>query len=112
MKKLAAIAIAISMLTFSGCATETAKPNSASGESVQAPADMPKVTLDSNGAPVIEKVTSAAPTEFKVAVLTQGSGAIVKKDQQVTVHYTGSVWGGEKFDSSWDRGEPATFPLL
>ncbi len=32
-------------------------------------------------------------------------------DQTVTANYTGWVWDGDKFDSSWDRGEAASFPL-
>ena len=32
-------------------------------------------------------------------------------EDEVTVHYAGTFIGGETFDSSFERGEPATFPL-
>jgi FKBP-type peptidyl-prolyl cis-trans isomerase len=42
---------------------------------------------------------------------TVGSGASPAATQRVTVHYTGWLTDGTKFDSSVDRGQPATFPL-
>jgi len=41
-----------------------------------------------------------------------GTGPSPRIDQQVTVHYTGMLASdGTKFDSSVDRGQPATFPM-
>ncbi|WP_043627906.1 FKBP-type peptidyl-prolyl cis-trans isomerase [Nonomuraea candida] len=58
------------------------------------------------------KTDEKAPKELVVKTLIQGSGAKVAADQTLSVHYTGKIWGTDKqFDSSWDRGEPAEFPL-
>lgn len=41
----------------------------------------------------------------------EGTGKSPLATDQVTVHYTGYLLNGTKFDSSVDRGQPATFPL-
>lgn len=40
-----------------------------------------------------------------------GSGPAPTVEDDITIHYTGSFTDGEVFDSSVERGEPATFPL-
>lgn len=40
-----------------------------------------------------------------------GDGETAKVGQQVSVHYTGWLTNGNKFDSSLDRDEPFEFPL-
>lgn len=54
-------------------------------------------------------VTTASGLQYEV--LTEGTGASPLATDQVTVHYHGTLTDGTVFDSSVERGEPATFPL-
>jgi FKBP-type peptidyl-prolyl cis-trans isomerase FklB len=44
-------------------------------------------------------------------VLTSGSGATPGLNDKVTTHYTGTLIDGTVFDSSVERGQPASFPV-
>jgi len=43
--------------------------------------------------------------------LKEGTGAIPKSTDTVKVHYRGTLTDGKEFDSSYKRGQPASFPL-
>ncbi len=62
-----------------------------------------------NAAPAGQRVTT--PSGLAYEILKQGSGAGATAGQTVTVHYTGWLENGTKFDSSLDRGTPFLFPL-
>ena len=51
------------------------------------------------------------PSGLQYEVITEGTGASPSATDQVTVHYHGTLIDGTVFDSSVERGEPATFPL-
>ena len=48
---------------------------------------------------------------LKTEDLVVGTGAEAQPGQMVTVHYTGWLTNGQKFDSSTDRNDPFVFPL-
>lgn len=48
---------------------------------------------------------------LKIEDLTVGDGAKAEAGQRVTVHYTGWLENGSKFDSSKDRNDPFAFKL-
>lgn len=82
------------------------------GEEVTPPAGLPGVKVNDKGIPEISVDGVAAPTELIAQDLIKGSGPEVKESDTLTVNYVGvNLVGGEKFDSSYDRGETATFAL-
>lgn len=54
-------------------------------------------------------VTTASGLQYKV--VKPGTGRAPTPDDTVTVHYRGTLVDGTQFDSSYDRGEPASFPV-
>ncbi len=53
--------------------------------------------------------TTASGLQYKV--IKEGTGPQPKETDTVTVNYRGTLINGTEFDSSYKRGQPATFPL-
>lgn len=53
--------------------------------------------------------TTASGLQYKI--LKSGKGKSPKVDDKVTTHYRGTLIDGTEFDSSYGRGEPASFPV-
>lgn len=70
-------------------------------------------TSDTAAAPTVAVLEGAVPvTKLVVSDVVKGSGEEVVPGATVTVEYCGvGLASGAIFDSSWARGEPATFPL-
>ena len=51
------------------------------------------------------------PSGLQYMVLQEGSGKTPGKADRVTTHYHGTLIDGTVFDSSYERGQPATFPV-
>ncbi|MGA1784358.1 MAG: FKBP-type peptidyl-prolyl cis-trans isomerase [Pontimonas sp.] len=81
------------------------------GEQAEPPAGFPTVEWAATGQPIVVIPEGDVPTDYAVATVIKGDGAMVYDGANIIVHYHGVNWNtGEVFDSSWDRGEPASFP--
>ena len=58
-----------------------------------------------------EKGVVVTATGLQYKVLEQGKGKSPTSEDKVVAHYTGKLLDGTVFDSSVERGEPATFPV-
>ncbi|MEA5534376.1 FKBP-type peptidyl-prolyl cis-trans isomerase [Crocosphaera sp. XPORK-15E] len=55
--------------------------------------------------------TVETPSGLKYVEVKEGDGASPTTGKTVTVHYTGTLENGKKFDSSRDRGQPFSFKI-
>ncbi|MGI9113421.1 MAG: hypothetical protein DLM52_03160 [Chthoniobacterales bacterium] len=77
---------------------ETGQKNKAEGE---------KFLADNKSKPDVK--TTASGLQYKM--LKEGSGSPPKAGDTVEVNYRGTLIDGTEFDSSYKRGQPATFPV-
>ena len=105
---------AVLMLVMAGCSGNQGE----TAQKVETPADSVEVIKDNKtlGREFLEQnakndsvVQTASGLQYMV--LQEGTGAKPGPTDKVTVHYTGRLLDGTVFDSSVERGEPATFGL-
>lgn len=65
--------------------------------------------MASNEQPNAQEVTTSSGLKYVDQVIGTGDTAVAGKT--ASVHYTGWLENGKKFDSSVDRGQPFSFPL-
>lgn len=119
MKKIFSIALAAMLMAGMASCGNNSNSTSESAESTeQAAPDNGQQIKDNKtlGREFLEqnaKNDSVVQTEsgLQYMVLKEGTGAKPGPTDEVTVHYTGKLLNGTVFDSSVERGEPATFPL-
>ncbi len=81
----------------------------ATGTPVEPSAGFPEVVF-TDGNPTVTIPAGDVPSEYAIETLIQGDGDVVADGATVVVNYEGVNWNtGEVFDSSFDRGETATF---
>ena len=66
------------------------------------------VSFQTSAAESKETTTSSG---LAITTIKEGTGANPKGSDTVKVHYRGVLVSGKEFDSSYGRGQPATFPL-
>jgi hypothetical protein len=85
-------------------------PAEAQGEIVAPVAGLPAIEMAATG-PAMTPVADDAPTALVVQDLITGSGPVVEAGQMLTVNYSGWLWDGTAFDSSWTNGQTFTTPI-
>lgn len=108
-KKFALLVVALlvaATASLTGCAKEepTPEPSTGTTQSQTEPAESTPATPSTEG-------TAAPVTELKIEDIKVGTGAEAVAGKMVTVHYTGWLTDGTKFDSSVDRNQPFQFQL-
>lgn len=105
-------ATASSTATASASATPTTSYPAAKGASVTFQGVTVKGAADLKGKPGVTSAAAGQPAKLLVKDLVVGTGKAATASSTVTVQYIGVLYkDGTEFDSSWSRGQPATFGL-
>jgi FKBP-type peptidyl-prolyl cis-trans isomerase len=117
MFKRSSVLVISVALVLTGCSASSEEAaNSASQSSDTAGLTGTSVSVEVTGEAGSEPIVAITPgdpvTELEVTDVIVGEGDAVQAGATVTAHYVGYGGAtGQMFDSSWVRGEPATFPL-
>ncbi|MEV2236660.1 FKBP-type peptidyl-prolyl cis-trans isomerase [Micromonospora sp. NPDC049891] len=120
---IAVVAVLITVFVIVGQRGGDDAPEQAAGtpsapaEATNEPAAPPAPQLPEGADPALGSKPTVTAGEGKLTKLTvtpliEGTGPKVEAGQSITTNYVGVFYeNGEEFDSSWERGQPATFPI-
>ena len=117
MFKRSSVLVISAALVLTGCSassdeTETSASQSSDAAGLTGTPVSVEVTGEAGSEPVVAITPGDPVTELEVTDVIVGEGDEVQAGATVTAHYVGyGAATSQMFDSSWVRGEPATFPL-
>ena len=110
---IAVVILCGSVLVFSALFGNSPQRQAIASELQQASTDTQLIAQNNISEEESMDLSNAKTTDsgLKYIVLEEGDGASPQKGENVTVHYTGTLEDGSKFDSSRDRNRPFSFKL-
>jgi peptidylprolyl isomerase len=91
-------------------ATPTATQTAAATPAPLTADTLPEISDDLDKEPEVPQIDAAPPEDLVVKDIVKGKGKKAKPGDTLSVQYTGyALSNGQKFDASWDRGQPLEF---
>lgn len=106
MKKVAVTLLALSALGMNAFADESTQTQT-TGTTMQSTQSGAAFLAENAKKPGVVTL----PDGLQYKVITNGTGPKPTRNDVVTVNYAGTLVNGSEFDSSYKRGEPASFPV-
>ncbi|MDQ2846746.1 MAG: FKBP-type peptidyl-prolyl cis-trans isomerase [Actinomycetota bacterium] len=72
---------------------------------------LPTVSGKFGQKPTVTVPKGNPPPSLQRQVLTEGTGAVIKKGEVLVTNYLGQIWGGKVFDNSYDRKASQAFAI-
>jgi peptidylprolyl isomerase len=116
MFKRSSVLVISAVLVLTGCSSSSEEAAPTAPQSSDAALTGTPVSVEVTGEAGSEPIVAITPgdpvSELEITDVIVGEGDAVQAGATVTAHYVGYGGAtGQMFDSSWVRGEPATFPL-